>query len=282
MSEKSTNFTDGISDGTMRPTQIGIVRTQARERKDVRRGGATAVIQVFEPFWPALDQIEFNTHILVFGWLHQADRTILRTRPRKVAPFADERGVFASRSPDRPTPVAMTVVPLLGRRGGELDVDDLDFIDGTPVIDLKPYCPGWDSVFSAEHRRRANPNLQTDEVLREFYRRDFINHVGRGLAGSRLESLSVEACLAATRRFRCDPRDPELKILLFSADGLIDGMMAITGASVTNGRLRFLPGNRKSNGSVSEDAEIIGIERGGERILLEAQRDGFWKIASEG
>ena len=159
MNEKKMNVADAAIGGTMIPTQIGVARTQAKERKDVRRGGAPAVIQIFEPFLPALDQIEFNTHILVFGWFHQADRSVLRTRPRKVAPFADERGVFASRSPDRPPPVAMTIVPLLGRRDCELDVEDLDFIDGTPVIDIKPYCPGWDSVFAAAHKRLANSNL---------------------------------------------------------------------------------------------------------------------------
>ena len=265
----------GAEMGAMALHAVGVVHAAAKERQDVRRGGGEAVVEVFEPYREALDQIEHNSHIILFGWFHRADRSILKTRPRKVAPFAHERGVFASRSPDRPNPVAMTIVPLLERRGHELVVRDLDFIDGTPLIDIKPYCPGWDSVFSAVHRRRADPNLQTDDILREFYRRDLVNHVGREAALTPLGDLAVEACLLATRRLECDPRDADLCIALHGIHPLMDGLMAITGASLTNGRLTVIPAQRQDVGLPLR----VEMSRGGKILRLESSngRDP-WRI----
>lgn len=225
-------------DATLTP--IGRVHCAVSERHAVRRGGDRARIEIFEPYWPALDQIEHNTHIILFGWFHASVRQTLKTRPRKVAPLASERGVFASRSPDRPNPIAMTIVPLLGRDGGTLDVAHLDFIDGTPIVDIKPYCPGWDSVFSATHRRRSHPNEQSDEVLLGFFERDLENHVGSAIAATREGRLAIRACQLATRHLNCDPRDSRLLLRLHQLDRLMDGLMAITGASLSNGRLSFV------------------------------------------
>ena len=225
-------------DATLTP--IGRVHCAVSERHAVRRGGDRARIEIFEPYWPALDQIEHTTHIILFGWFHASVRQTLKTRPRKVAPLASERGVFASRSPDRPNPIAMTIVPLLGRDGGTLDVAHLDFIDGTPIVDIKPYCPGWDSVFSATHRRRSHPNEQSDEVLLGFFERDLENHVGSAIAATREGRLAIRACQLATRHLNCDPRDSRLLLRLHQLDRLMDGLMAITGASLSNGRLSFV------------------------------------------
>ena len=225
-------------DATLTP--IGRVHCAVSERHAVRRGGDRARIEIFEPYWPALDQIEHNTHIILFGWFHASVRQTLKTRPRKVAPLASERGVFASRSPDRPNPIAMTIVPLLGRDGGTLDVAHLDFIDGTPIVDIKPYCPGWDSVFSATHRRRSHPNEQSDEVLLGFFERDLENHVGSAIAATREGRLAIRACQLATRHLNCDPRDSRLLLRLHQLDRLMDGLMAITCASLSNGRLSFV------------------------------------------
>ncbi|MBQ4334181.1 MAG: tRNA (N6-threonylcarbamoyladenosine(37)-N6)-methyltransferase TrmO, partial [Myxococcaceae bacterium] len=225
-------------DATLTP--IGRVHCAVSERHAVRRGGDRARIEIFEPYWPALDQIEHNTHIILFGWFHASVRQTLKTRPRKVAPLASERGVFASRSPDRPNPIAMTIVPLLGRDGGTLEVAHLDFIDGTPIVDIKPYCPGWDSVFCATHRRRSHPNEQSDEVLLGFFERDLENHVGSAIAATREGRLAIRACQLATRHLNCDPRDSRLLLRLHQLDRLMDGLMAITGASLSNGRLSFV------------------------------------------
>ena len=156
-------------------------------------------------------------------------------------------------------------------------VGDLDFIDGTPVIDIKPYCPGWDSVFNAVHRRRANPALQTDEILREFYRRDLINHVGPDAAMRPWGNLAVEACLLATRLLECDPRDAELCIALHAIHPLLDGLMAITGASLANGRLTMAADaviSRDENAPLRAD-----LMRRGSVLRLEAPGGiGPWRV----
>ncbi|MCU0726392.1 MAG: tRNA (N6-threonylcarbamoyladenosine(37)-N6)-methyltransferase TrmO [Planctomycetes bacterium] len=65
----------------------------------------------------------------------------------RVVPFRDtvERGVFATRAPSRPNPVGLSVVRLLSREGGRLRVADLDVLDGTPLLDIKPYVPEFDA-----------------------------------------------------------------------------------------------------------------------------------------
>ncbi|MDR0964960.1 MAG: tRNA (N6-threonylcarbamoyladenosine(37)-N6)-methyltransferase TrmO [Myxococcales bacterium] len=230
-------FVSNQSNHPMILEPIGRVHCTAAERHAVRRGGARARVEVFEPYWPALDQIEHNTHLILFGWFHQSVRETLKTRPRKVAPLAFERGVFASRSPDRPNPIALTIVPLMRREGCFLEVDHLDFMDGTPIVDIKPYVPGWDSVFCAAHRRRSHPNEQTDEVLLGFFERDLENHVGPSIAASREGRLAVRACQLCTRHLDCDPRDERLHVTLHRIDPLMDGLMGITGAALSNGRL---------------------------------------------
>ena len=67
-------------------------------------------------------------------------------RPLKVTPFLDDRphGVFAVRAPMRPNPIGLSVVRLVERRGAELLVDDVDILDGSPLLDIKPYVEGFD------------------------------------------------------------------------------------------------------------------------------------------
>jgi tRNA-Thr(GGU) m(6)t(6)A37 methyltransferase TsaA len=94
----------------------------------------------------ALEGLGEYSHIIVIYWLHQADAGSISL---KVHPRGDRKkplvGLFASRSPYRPNPVGQKVVSLLRRRGSMLYVQGLDAIDGTPVIDIKPYIPNYDS-----------------------------------------------------------------------------------------------------------------------------------------
>ena len=107
-------------------------------------------IKVDKEFSQALAGLEEYSHIIIIYWLHQADaaRMALKVHPRgdKKLPLV---GLFASRSPYRPNPVGQKVVRLLRRRDNILWVEGLDAIDGTPVIDIKPYIPGYDSVTDA-------------------------------------------------------------------------------------------------------------------------------------
>jgi len=130
---------------TLRP--IGHVRSPYKEKKDAPRQGrlsdTVSEIVIDEEYLPGLDDVEKNANLIILSWFDRADRTMLRaTPPHKPV----EHGVFATRSPNRPNPVAFSVVDLLERDGNILRVRGLDALDGTPVVDIKPYAPDIDCV----------------------------------------------------------------------------------------------------------------------------------------
>ena len=93
---------------------------------------------VFDPdVRPALDGLEPGADIIVITWLHLADRSV-----RQVHPRGDHnrglQGVFATRSPDRPNPLGLHVVKVLAAHDLRVFVRDLEAIDGTPIVDIKP------------------------------------------------------------------------------------------------------------------------------------------------
>jgi len=97
---------------------------------------AEGVIEVLPELAAGLQDVEGFSHLFVVWVFHQADGFDLVGTP----PFDDRpHGVFATRSPRRPNPIGLTVVELLGREGTRLRVRGLDMLDGTPVLDLKPY-----------------------------------------------------------------------------------------------------------------------------------------------
>ena len=112
---------------------------------EARERGAKASIEVFEPYRAALEGLQRFSHVIVLAWLHGASRRPLVIRP----PHRSEPlGVFALRSPVRPNPIGLSVCRLISLDcyHGLIEVDAIDFLDGTPVLDLKPYRPGIDAV----------------------------------------------------------------------------------------------------------------------------------------
>lgn len=126
---------------------IGHVRSPYRERGDAPRQGrlsdAISEIVIDPPYRPGLFRIGEKKHLFVLCWFDRADRTALRATPPHNPV---EHGVFATRSPDRPNPVALSIVDLVDMNVGVLRVRGLDALDGTPVIDIKPYLPDIDAV----------------------------------------------------------------------------------------------------------------------------------------
>jgi len=124
---------------------VGYVRSSYMIKGDAPRQGrfseTVAHIVIAEQYRPALWKIGGRKHLWVLCWFDRADRTVLRAKP----PGAEsEKGVFAIRSPDRPNPVSLCLVDLLGVHDGVLKVRGLDAFDGTPVIDIKTYSPEID------------------------------------------------------------------------------------------------------------------------------------------
>jgi len=142
---------------------IGIVRSKANKEvlkysnndlkldlESVSRQGSdlmTSEIIVNDEFVDCLDGIEEFSHIIVFFWTHKVPknaRQIKKVHPAgiKKIPF---KGIFATRSPVRPNPICKTTVKLIERKGDTLVVEGLDAINDTPVVDIKPHIPFYDS-----------------------------------------------------------------------------------------------------------------------------------------
>lgn len=127
---------------------IGIIRTPFRQSAGTplqpsRSGGAEGTVQVYARFRRGLLHLDGFERIWLIYWLHRVEKPSLR-----VVPFLDNRehGVFATRAPVRPAPVGMSAVRLLRvRDNGLLDVADVDMLNGTPLVDIKPYVPEFDS-----------------------------------------------------------------------------------------------------------------------------------------
>ncbi|MEN3047836.1 MAG: tRNA (N6-threonylcarbamoyladenosine(37)-N6)-methyltransferase TrmO [Candidatus Caldarchaeales archaeon] len=125
---------------------VGVVRVDASEEEVRERSGELrGVVEVFPEFEEALDGIEGYTHLFLIAYLDRVRQRLLRVKPRRLLRkgFREEElpelGVFATDSPVRPNPIALTLVRLVRREGRLLHVEGLDLFDGTPVLDIKPY-----------------------------------------------------------------------------------------------------------------------------------------------
>jgi tRNA (adenine37-N6)-methyltransferase len=122
---------------------IGKIHTPFADRRACpRRGdldGPLCEIEVFAPWHEALTKITEHSHLQILYWMHLGSRDHVLQCPRHDG---DAIGTFAIRSPNRPNPIASSVVRLIEIRGHRLIVRGLDCIDGTPLIDIKPErCP---------------------------------------------------------------------------------------------------------------------------------------------
>jgi len=125
---------------------IGRIRTPWTERdqcpKNARGSDAACTVELDPRYAAALDGVAACTHLVLLYFMDRARRDLLVQSPR----HGERRGTFALRSPVRPNPIAMSVVRLLRVDGTRLTVVGLDCLDGTPLIDIKPYFPSVDSV----------------------------------------------------------------------------------------------------------------------------------------
>ncbi len=126
---------------------VGRIHTPWKQRKDcpknARESEDVCTIVVEERWAPALKDVESCSHLVVLYWMDRSRRDIVLQVPRH---YGEQRGTFSLRSPARPNPIAMSVVRLLKVEGNKLSVVGLDCLDGTPLIDLKPYFASTDAV----------------------------------------------------------------------------------------------------------------------------------------
>jgi tRNA-Thr(GGU) m(6)t(6)A37 methyltransferase TsaA len=130
---------------TLELKPIGVIHSPYKDRGETPYQGyrtkEISWIEVFEEFEEGLQDIEGFSHIIVVYWFHKSQGHHLLVK----TPWDDvPHGLFTTRSPHRPCPLGLTVVELVAREKNILKVKGLDAIDGTPLLDIKPYVPEID------------------------------------------------------------------------------------------------------------------------------------------
>jgi tRNA (adenine37-N6)-methyltransferase len=124
---------------------IGIIHSPFQEMDETPlqsiRSQALATLEIFQEYEPGLQDIEGFSHLIILYFFHREGQTRMM-----VKSYLEEsiHGVFATRSPRRPNHIGISTVELIGREGNFLRVSGIDVLNGTPLLDIKPYVPKID------------------------------------------------------------------------------------------------------------------------------------------
>ena len=134
---------------TYRP--IGSIHSPFKDLKDMPiqptgQASAPGIAEVLPEFAAGLKDLEGFSHVILLYHLHKVHRVDLA-----VTPFlgSERRGVFATRAPTRPNPIGLSIVELVRVEGNRLYLGNVDILDGTPLLDIKPYVPEFDQPAAA-------------------------------------------------------------------------------------------------------------------------------------
>jgi tRNA-Thr(GGU) m(6)t(6)A37 methyltransferase TsaA len=141
----------------MQLTPIGVIHSPYKERGEAPRQGRLSdneiTLEIYPQFAAALKGIERCSHLIMLYWGDRANRETLQS----CTPFSEVPvGVFSSRSPNRPNPIAFCVADLLRREGNRLIVRGVDALEGSPLLDIKAYAPALDSIPEAANGQIPN------------------------------------------------------------------------------------------------------------------------------
>jgi tRNA-Thr(GGU) m(6)t(6)A37 methyltransferase TsaA len=196
---------------TLTVTPIGVIRTPYRELVEAPRQATasndaegTIELESGRNFEDALADLAGWDRIWVIFWFDHAEGW----KPKVLPPRSDEkRGVFSTRAPHRPNPIGMSAVTLVGVEGLRVKVRGVDMIDGTPVLDLKPYVPYADAFPEAKSGWLANdPGARWEVALSDLAQRQCAWLAGHGveLEAPVTEILRVSPRPHAYRRIRVE------------------------------------------------------------------------------
>jgi tRNA-Thr(GGU) m(6)t(6)A37 methyltransferase TsaA len=142
---------------------IGVIRSPYQNRGDAPRQGrlenTVSEIHIHEPYKAGVGEKGSCSHIFVLYWLDRSRRDILTATPPGTG---RERPVFSTRSPDRPNPIGIGIATIIDMRNGVITVTGLDALDGTPVLDIKPYSPSIDCIPDAKNE--VDPELHLNRT----------------------------------------------------------------------------------------------------------------------
>lgn len=218
-------------------TPIGVVRSPIADRQQMPTFGVPARVEIFPEFADGLRHLQKHTHVWILAWLHEADRTRLLVTPRGVSDTSEAglHGVFAVRSPTRPNPIALTAARIERIEGTRLHVDRLDLVDGTPVVDVKPYFRSRDAIYAARNEQIGRPAsrralLESLLLQAEHFHGE---RCGALAFGARIVEHFRSTFLDFAEAWGAQAIVPE------DAGCLIDAVMTLVGATPGRGTLGF-------------------------------------------
>lgn len=218
---------------------IGVVHSSVKEGASMPIEGVSAQVEIFPQYAEGLKGIETNTHLIIIGWFHQADRSSLlleRNREGKI----QHRGVFGLRSPGRPNLLGLSTARLLKIKGRILELDRLDMVEGTPVVDVKRYSPGWDSIFSARTSRDITfPHGRDRQSFMEDMLVEAVNFHGESCPGVQ---MGVRIIFYAMETWDIGAKAEEIVMGLGRDNCINDALQGLSGATLGNGRLKVRSG----------------------------------------
>ncbi|MET9029176.1 TrmO family methyltransferase [Nocardia sp. NPDC004168] len=210
---------------------IGVVRCGAPTIDDVPSEGLPSRVVLDERYLAALDGIEPGDHLYVLAVFHLADPEVLTGSPGT----RHAQGAFSIRSSCRPNLLGMTLSRVLDIRGTEISFEWLDFVDNSPVLDIKRYNWRWECVPSTRRLDRRFVERQLDHrTLAAVLARPAYN-----FHGERCARVGQTGALAATLVQNHDLwlGNPALRVHIRADGHLVDCVQGLTGATFGNGRL---------------------------------------------
>lgn len=210
---------------------LGRVRCAAKRLQDVPSEGLPATLEMRPDLEPALEGLFPGLFIYVIVEFHHANPHILTASPGTP----QQRGAFALRSSDRPNRIGMTLTRIERIQGTNIDVNWIDFSDGTPIFDLKRYNPRWECVFSMPRDDRRH-------FERQIARQSLVKVLARPIecfAGPDAPEIHPLAVAAAelVQGHNVFLGDPNLLAHIRGAGTLVDCVQGMLGARFGNGRL---------------------------------------------
>ncbi|MGC9516704.1 MAG: tRNA (N6-threonylcarbamoyladenosine(37)-N6)-methyltransferase TrmO [Methanomicrobiales archaeon] len=131
----------------MKLKKVGVIHSKYKVPGDAPRQGRRSenlsTIKIYEEYSPGLDDIASYENLIILYWQDRSSRDTLKVIPPGQS---RKRGVFSTRSPSRPNPIAICVVDVVKIEGNVLTVKGLDALDNSPLLDIKPYVPELDCI----------------------------------------------------------------------------------------------------------------------------------------
>jgi tRNA (Thr-GGU) A37 N-methylase len=210
---------------------LGWVRCAAKVFPDVPSEGLPATLEMRQDLEPAIEGLFPGVYIYVITEFHHANSNILTASPG--AP--QQRGAFALRGSDRPNRIGMTLTRIERIRGTNIDVNWIDFSDGTPIFDIKRYNPRWECVFSTPRDDRRHFEKQiTRESLVKVLQRPIECFAGLDAPESHILAKVAAELIQDHDLFL---GDPNIKAFVRGAGTLVDCVQGLLGARFGDGRL---------------------------------------------